>query len=138
MSQGPLINPSGEPRIEEVDGAVEFHRQMQKQARRTGKTPRVRVIIQVRGHVIPVDAYRTRLARALRHMDRRGVPADERGPLLERAMQEADTRSWETVETFWEGTYDRSEVKLPSPEKLEQVKQKHGAAEAKAAVRAAT
>lgn len=136
---GPLINPGdGERGMETVDDAGSFHRRMARYAAKHGRPPKIRVLIQVRGHVVPIQAYRARLGRAIGRMKERGVPRDERGPLLERVMQETDpdSREWETVEVYWEGRYDRRKVELPSAAKLKQVEEKLGAAEAKVAVRA--
>lgn len=135
---GPLINPTPEPEIREVDEAGVFHRQMLERRARDGEFPEVKVVIQVRGHVIPIGKYRTRLARAIRRLGRRGVPVDERGPLLERAMQETDSREWEDVEVYWSGQYDPEQVEMPTAAKLEQIEEKFGAAEARATVRTLT
>lgn len=137
MSSGPLINPREDPRIRDVDPG-DFHAEMKKRIVRDGKPPKVQVLIQVRGNVVPVEKYRRQLARAITHMKKRDVPRDERGPLLERAMQETGTREWETVEVFWEGRYHPEQVEFPSVAKLEQIEEKLGAAEAKAVVRAST
>ena len=134
---GPLINPSRDPRIRELDTG-DFHEEMRKRLRRDGRAPKVEVLIQVRGNVVPIRRYRARLARAIAHMNERDIPRDERGPLLERAMQEVGTREWRTVEVFWEGQYHPEQVELPSAAKLEQVEKKLGAAEAKAVVRTST
>ena len=70
-------------------------------------------------------------------MKRRGIPTDERGPILERTMQEAGSREWEDVEVWWRGPYDPNDVQFPTGEKLETVKQKLGADGVQAVIRAA-
>lgn len=133
---GPLINPTGDPSLHEIEDAQQWHRAMHRRMQKTGKPPTVEVVIQVRGAVVPVEVYRERLARAIGHMKRRQIPVDERGPLLERAMQETDSRAWEDTEIWWSGPYDPEDVEFPTAAKLEKTKQKFGADEARAVIRA--
>lgn len=137
-SNGPLVNPEPEPETQDVVPRA-FHNEMVRRARRDGQRPLVTVLIQARGHTLPVDDYRERLTRAIAHMRARGVPKDERGPVLARAVEEAGgSRKWHDVEVYWHGRYEPSEIEMPSAAKLEAVEDKLGADEARVVVRTAT